>query len=306
VLSPYLNAGLLTAEEVCHAAERAYREGIAPINAVEGFIRQLIGWREYIRGVYWLRMPDYAATNALGAARPLPWFYWSGETRMRCMAECIRGTAEHAWAHHIQRLMVTGNFALIAGLAPAEVEEWYLVVYADAYEWVELPNVHGMILWADGGVIGSKPYAASGAYINRMSDYCQGCHYDVRKRSGPKACPFNYLYWDFMIRNEDRLGGNPRMKMPYDTLRRMGAGRRAEIAADAERFFLSTRCRRCRRRARRLRPLTTKAGRKSLFSPPPAPSLRPSHRNGLAPRNGAGGTPWVAQVFGTGSSSAES
>ena len=239
VLSPYLNAGLLTAEEVAGAAERAYREGAAPLNAVEGFIRQIIGWREYVRGVYWLRMPGYAASNELEASRPLPWFYWSGETEMNCLAEAIRGTAEHAWTHHIQRLMVTGNFALIAGLAPAEVEEWYLVVYADAYEWVELPNVHGMILFADGGLLGSKPYAASGAYIDRMSDYCRGCRYDVRARSGPEACPFNYLYWDFMIRNEARLRGNRRLDMPYRTLDRMDPARKAGIGQDAARFLAS-------------------------------------------------------------------
>ena len=226
VLSPYLNAGLLVAEEVAHAAERAYREGVAPINAVEGFIRQIVGWREYVRGVYWARMPDYPASNTLGATRPLPWFYWSGVTGMNCLAESIRSTAEHAWAHHIQRLMVTGNFALIAGIRPAELEEWYLVVYADAYEWVELPNVHGMILYADGGLLGSKPYASSGAYINRMSDYCRHCRYDVREKTGPKACPFNYLYWDFMMRHEDRFRANPRMKMPLDTLRRMNDARR--------------------------------------------------------------------------------
>jgi deoxyribodipyrimidine photolyase-related protein len=239
VLSPYLNAGLLTAEEVTGAAELAYRDGLAPLNATEGYIRQVIGWREYVRGVYWTRMPDYAATNALGATRPLPWFYWSGETRMNCLADCIRNTAEHAWAHHIQRLMVTGNFALIAGIRPSEVEEWYLVVYADAYEWVELPNVHGMILYADGGMLGSKPYASSGAYINRMSDYCGRCHYDVRERTGPRACPFNYLYWDFMMRHEDRLRSNPRMKMPYETLGRMSEARRAELRDSAEAFFAS-------------------------------------------------------------------
>jgi deoxyribodipyrimidine photolyase-related protein len=224
---------------VTQAAERAYREGVAPLNAVEGYIRQVIGWREYVRGVYWTRMPDFALTNALGATRPLPWFYWSGETGMNCLREAIRNTAEHAWAHHIQRLMVTGNFALLAGIRPAELEEWYLIVYADAYEWVELPNVHGMILYADGGVLGSKPYASSGAYINRMSDYCERCRYDVKARSGPNACPFNYLYWDFMIRNEDRLRGNPRLENTYKSADRMKESRREEVRVDAERFFAS-------------------------------------------------------------------
>ena len=239
VLSPYLNAGLISAGEVTEAVERAFRDGLVPLNAAEGYIRQVIGWREYVRGVYWLWMPDYAATNALDARRPLPWFYWSGETAMNCLSEAIRGTAEHAWAHHIQRLMITGNFALLAGLSPAEVEEWYLVVYADAYEWVELPNVHGMILFADGGLLGSKPYAASGAYINRMSDYCRGCRYDVAARSGEDACPFNYLYWDFMIRNEASLRANRRLDMPYRNLDRMTPAHLEGIRTDAERFLAS-------------------------------------------------------------------
>lgn len=237
LVSPALNAGLLTAEEVCRAAARAYDAGAAPLNCVEGFIRQILGWREYVRGLYWARMPDYARTNALRATRDLPWFYWSGETRMNCLAQCIGETRAHAYAHHIQRLMVTGNFALLAGIDPAQVEAWYLAVYADAYEWVELPNVHGMVLWADGGVMGSKPYAASGAYINRMSDYCGACAYDVSAKAGETACPFNYLYWNFLIANADRLKRNPRLAMPYRTLETMSAPRRFEIEADAARFL---------------------------------------------------------------------
>ena len=237
LISPALNAGLLTPEEVCRAAERAYREGAAPLHCVEGFIRQILGWREYVRGLYWARMPDYAGSNALEATRDLPWFYWSGETEMNCLAQSIADTRAHAYAHHIQRLMVTGNFALLAGIAPAQVEEWYLVVYADAYEWVELPNVHGMVLWADGGVMGSKPYAASGAYINRMSDYCRGCAYDVAQRTGPTACPFNALYWNFLITHADRLSGNPRLAMPYRNLARLDPSLRAEIQAQAARFL---------------------------------------------------------------------
>ena len=237
MLAPALNAGLLTPGEVCRAAERAYRRGEAPLNAVEGFIRQILGWREYVRGLYWARMPDYAETNALAASRDLPWFYWSGETRMNCIAQVVAQTRAHAYAHHIQRLMVTGNFALLAGLAPAQVEEWYLIVFADAFEWVELPNVHGMVLWADGGVMGSKPYAASGAYINRMSDYCGACSYAVTRKTGAEACPFNYLYWNFLITHAERLRGNPRLAMPYRTLDAMDAGRRAAIVADAARFL---------------------------------------------------------------------
>jgi deoxyribodipyrimidine photolyase-related protein len=237
VISPYLNIGLLTPREICDRAEAAWRRGDAPLNAVEGFIRQILGWREYVRGLYWLKMPDYAATNALAAHRPLPDFYWTGKTEMNCLAQAIGDTRRHAYAHHIQRLMVTGNFALLAGLDPAEVEQWYLLVYADAFEWVELPNTHGMALFADGGVMASKPYAASGAYIDRMSDYCAGCRFKPEVKLGPKACPFNYLYWDFLIRNEATLKPNPRMAMPYRTLAKMDAERRADIARHAATFL---------------------------------------------------------------------
>lgn len=237
LLSPALNCGLLTPREVCAAAENAFHAGGAPLNAVEGFIRQVLGWREFVRGLYWHLMPDYAATNALEATRPLPDLYWTGETKMRCMGEVVSTTRRTGYAHHIQRLMITGNFALLAGLAPAEVEEWYLAVYVDAFEWVELPNTHGMVLHADGGRIGSKPYAASGAYINRMSDYCKGCAYDPKERLGAKACPFNYLYWDFIDRHEDRFARNARMAMPVRTLRAMDPDRRATIRSDAKAFL---------------------------------------------------------------------
>jgi deoxyribodipyrimidine photolyase-related protein len=237
VISPYLNAGLLTAREVCIAAEREYIEKRAPLNAVEGFIRQILGWREYVRGVYWLKMPDYAETNALNATRRLPWLYWSGETDMHCMAEAIGQTKRTAYSHHIQRLMVTGNFALLAGIAPKEIAEWYLVVYADAFEWVELPNVQGMSQFADGGLLASKPYASSGAYIDRMSDFCPSCVYDVKLKSGPKACPFNFLYWAFLIRNAATLRGNQRMAMPYRTLAGWDEGRKAAVIAEADAFL---------------------------------------------------------------------
>jgi deoxyribodipyrimidine photolyase-related protein len=237
LLSPPLNAGLLGPMEICRAAEVAYRKGHAPLNAVEGFIRQILGWREYVRGLYWLKMPDYAATNHLDAQRPLPWFYWSGETRMNCLKQAVGDTLRHAYAHHIQRLMVTGNFAMLARVRPAEIEAWYLAVYADAYEWVELPNTHGMAIFADGGVMGSKPYASSGAYIDRMSDYCKGCGYDVKTRLGPRACPFNYLYWSFLIDNEARLSGNPRMAMPYRNLARMSAAQKKAYTMQAHAFL---------------------------------------------------------------------
>ena len=237
MLSASINLGLLDPLELCRRAEQAYHDGKAPLNSVEGFIRQLIGWREYVRGFYWHLMPGLESANKLNARRALPEFYWTGETDMRCMADSIRSTRDNAHAHHIQRLMVLGNFALLAGIDPAEVNEWYLVVYADAYEWVELPNVSGMVLFADGGYLASKPYAAGGAYINRMSNYCSGCTYKVAKKNGEGACPFNYLYWDFLIRNRDKLGGNARMGMMYRSLDRMAPEKVEMIRADSARFL---------------------------------------------------------------------
>ena len=237
LISTSLNSGLLLPREVCEAAEAAYRAGLVPLNAAEGFIRQVLGWREYVRGLYWLRMPAYARTNALEARRALPEFYWTAESGMRCMDAAVGQTRALAYAHHIQRLMITGNFALIAGLDPVAVNEWYLVVYADAYEWVELPNVHGMSLFADGGVIASKPYAASGAYINRMSDHCRHCRFDVKRATGEGACPFNFLYWDFLARHEARFNANQRMGMQMANLRRMEPARLAEIRAEAATFL---------------------------------------------------------------------
>jgi len=233
----YINCGLLTPLEVIQKAEQAYKDGKAPLNATEGFIRQILGWREYVRGIYWMKMPDYESENFLNAKRKLPSLYWGGDTQMNCLKQCVKETKENAYAHHIQRLMVLGNFALIAGLDPTQVNEWYLIVYADAYQWVELPNVTGMILFADGGVLGSKPYASSGAYINKMSNYCGNCKYKVTKKNGPEACPFNYLYWDFLDRNEDKLKGNPRMGMMYATLGRMGDEKKQAIRDDSQRFF---------------------------------------------------------------------
>jgi deoxyribodipyrimidine photolyase-related protein len=237
LLSPALNLGLLSPREVCHAAEAAWYAGQAPLNAVEGFVRQILGWREYVRGVYWTWMPEYAERNALQADRRLPEFYWTGETPMRCLREVIADTARHAYSHHIQRLIVTGNFALLAGVVPREIERWYLAVYADAFEWVEMPNTLGMAVFADGGQMASKPYAASGAYINRMSDFCSGCVYDVSLKTGPKACPFNYLYWAFLIRNRERLSANPRLAMPYRTLAAWTRERELAILAEADAFL---------------------------------------------------------------------
>jgi deoxyribodipyrimidine photolyase-related protein len=236
-LSFYINCGLLSPLECIQKAEEAYRDGKAELNSTEGFIRQILGWREYVRGIYWMKMPDYEHDNYLQAQRKLPDFYWTAETRMNCLRQCVSETKNHAYAHHIQRLMVTGNFALIAGIDPKEVNEWYMIVYADAYQWVELPNVTGMILYADGGLLGSKPYASSGAYINRMSNYCQNCSYSVTKKNGEKACPFNYLYWDFLMRNEEKLKNNPRLGMPYNTLSKMNEEKKEAVKNDAQRFF---------------------------------------------------------------------
>ena len=215
ICSVYLNCGLLDVRWMCTKVQQAYDEGLVPLNAAEGFIRQLIGWREYVRGLYWLLMPEYKQRNALQATRPLPAFYWHGKTNMRCMQQAVQATIDHAYSHHIQRLMITGNFALLAGLCVDEVTDWYLAVYADAYEWVELPNTLGMALFADGGVLASKPYAASGAYINRMSNYCKHCSYNVKHTTEADACPFNALYWDFLARNEAILANNPRLALAF-------------------------------------------------------------------------------------------
>ncbi len=234
LVSTAINLGLLDPLDVCRRAETEWRAGRAPLNAVEGFIRQVLGWREFVRGVYWLKMPEYGRRNALEADRALPWLFWSGETDMVCVRETVTAARDHAYAHHIQRLMVTGNLMMLLGVHPDAVDDWYMTVFADAYEWVEMPNTRGMATFADGGIVGSKPYAASGAYIKRMSDHCGGCRYDPAARTGEGACPFNALYWDFLIRNETRLGGNARMAMPYKNLARFSAVERAAISASAE------------------------------------------------------------------------
>ena len=237
ILGLYLNAGLLSWQEICEGAEAEWRAGRAPLNAVEGFIRQIIGWREFMRGIYFHEGPDYPRRNALNHQRALPDFYWGAETNMRCIAKAVEQTGAEAYAHHIQRLMVTGNFATLAGLNPQEVAEWYLAVYADAYEWVEAPNVIGMALFADGGVVGSKPYVSSGNYIAKMSDYCEGCAYSVKKKTGEGACPFNLLYWAFMERHRDRFAKNPRMAQMYATWDRMKPERRDTILSEAAAFL---------------------------------------------------------------------
>jgi len=237
LLSCYLNAGLLLPLEICQMAEVAYRAGKAPLNAVEGFIRQILGWREFVRGIYWLHMPEYGQMNYLEAKRPLPEFYWTAQTSLFCVAEAVRHSRDHAYSHHIQRLMITGNFALLAGINPVEVCEWYLLVYADAYEWVELPNTLGMALFADGGLMSSKPYAASGKYIQRMSNFCQHCRYDPEMMTGERACPFNALYWDFLARNQEKLGSNLRISLAYNNWRKMSPEKQTAIRVYAEHVF---------------------------------------------------------------------
>ena len=221
MLSFALNVKMLHPMEVIRCAEQAYRNRAAPLAAVEGFIRQILGWREYVRGIYWAHMPEYAHRNALDQQADLPAWFWNGKTRMNCLHHAIRQSLETAHAHHIQRLMVIGNFSLLAGLNPEPVHRWYLGVYIDAFEWVELPNTLGMSQWADGGLIATKPYVSSAAYIDRMSDYCRGCHYDKKQKVGDKACPFNALYWDFFDRHKQRLERNPRLGMVYRQLEKM-------------------------------------------------------------------------------------
>jgi len=237
LLSSYINAGLLLPLEICRKAEAAYRNNHVPLNAAEGFIRQILGWREYVRGIYWLHMPDYADLNFFDAKRPLPAFYWGGSTAMACISEAVAHTREHAYSHHIQRLMVTGNFALIAGLDVKQVQDWYLSVYSDAYEWVEMPNTLGMALFGDGGLLGSKPYAASGKYIDKMSNYCAGCRYNPQEMTGETACPFNALYWDFFARNRHKLEANQRLPFVYTTWDKFSPDRQTGIKDQAASVF---------------------------------------------------------------------
>ena len=236
-LSFYLNSGLLLPIECVRAAERAYHQGKAPLNAVEGFIRQIIGWREYVRGIYWLKMPDYKNENFLMSDRKLPSLYWDTKTDMNCLHQCVKQTKNNAYAHHIQRLMVLGNFALLVGVSPKEMNEWFLIVYADAYEWVELPNVSGMVLFADGGLLASKPYASSGSYINKMSNYCKNCKYKVSVKNGSEACPFNYLYWNFLVKNKDKLSNNNRLAMIYSSYNKMDENKKLAIEQDSDLFL---------------------------------------------------------------------
>ena len=235
-LSAALNLKLLDPHDVVEEAVVAYRSGQAALNSVEGFVRQILGWREYVRGVYWLFMPDYLDRNFLEAHRPLPDFYWTGQTEMNCLKQAIGQTLQYGYAHHIQRLMVTGLFALLWGVDPKAVHEWYLAVYVDAVEWVELPNSLGMSQFADGGVMASKPYVATGKYIQRMSNYCRSCRFDPAQATGDQACPFTTLYWDFLAEHDSRLKGNHRMTMQLNNMRRKQAAELAAIRRQADDF----------------------------------------------------------------------
>jgi deoxyribodipyrimidine photolyase-related protein len=237
LLSFAMNVKMLYPSEVVARAEAAYHAGDAPLAAVEGFIRQILGWREYVRGVYWSHMPEYVEKNFFGHTRALPGWFWDGKTRMNCVSHAITQSLEEAHAHHIQRLMVIGNFALLAGLNPEEVHRWYLGIYIDAFEWVELPNTLGMSQFADGGFLATKPYVSSAAYIDRMSDYCKGCHYDKKARIGESACPFNALYWDFFHRNESTLARNPRIGMAYRQLEKMDTTAIADFKEQARKML---------------------------------------------------------------------
>ena len=237
VVSPTINLGLLTPRECIEKAIAAYESGKAPLASVEGFVRQIAGWREFINGVYWLKMPEYAEVNGLGAERPLPDFFYTGETDLNCLHQTIGQVRATGFNHHIQRLMVLGNFLLLAGVKPQEALRWFLEMYVDAHDWVMAANVLGMVLHADGGFMATKPYAAGSGYISRMSNYCQGCRYKPEVKTGPEACPFNYLYWDFYARHESRFAKNPRVGMALKTLNKKEPGEREAIADSAREFL---------------------------------------------------------------------
>lgn len=239
-LSFSLNAKMLSPKVVVDAAINEYlqRPDEISIAQVEGFVRQILGWREFVRLVYWLNMPEYASLNHLEATRPLPSWFWTADTKMNCLHHAIAQSLKYSYAHHIQRLMVTGNFCLIAGIDPSEVDEWYLGIYVDAIEWVEMPNTRGMSQFADGGIVGSKAYAASGNYINKMSNYCKGCQYDVNQKVGPGACPLNSLYWHFMVQHESKFKANPRNSMVYRNWLKQSDEQREAVLKQAEQYLI--------------------------------------------------------------------
>jgi deoxyribodipyrimidine photolyase-related protein len=232
-LASALNIKLLNPKEVLEAAVESFSKGYAPLEAVEGFVRQILGWREYVRGIYWMNMPGYLDLNSSDAHAPLPSFYWTGQTDMACLRDAIHQTLTLGYAHHIQRLMVTGLYALLLGVSPKEVHKWYLSVYVDAVEWVELPNTLGMSQFADAGLMASKPYVASGKYIDRMSNHCKGCKFNPAESTGETACPFTTLYWDYLNKHSDALAKNPRMLMQLKNLNRLSSEAKLLISEQA-------------------------------------------------------------------------
>ena len=238
-LSAVINAGLLSPLEVVRAAEKRFINGEAPLNSVEGFCRQIIGWREYVYGIYWSFMPSYRDRNARNSDRPLPYFFWDGKTDMNCLHQCVGNVVQNAYSHHIQRLMVICNFATLAGLSPQAVNDWFLAMYVDSHDWVVTPNVIGMAMNADGGTMATKPYVSAAAYINRMSDYCKGCKYNPKVRTGDDACPFNYLYWTFLKRFRATFAGNHRMKMVLANLDRIDPDDMHAMMLERKRFIES-------------------------------------------------------------------
>ncbi|NVJ46898.1 MAG: hypothetical protein HWE07_07210 [Cytophagia bacterium] len=237
-LSFAMNVKLISPQEVIQRTEETWQENQEiPLSAVEGFIRQILGWREYMRGIYWKFMPGYAKENFFQNDRKLPGWFWSGKTKMKCLSHAIGQSLDYAYAHHIQRLMVTGNFALLAGIHPDEVDQWYLGIYIDAVEWVEITNTRGMSQFADGGIVATKPYVSSANYLHKMSHYCSGCSYDHKKKLGEKACPFNSLYWDFLERNRGSLQKNPRMGMIYRVWDKNSAENKKQIIEQAASYL---------------------------------------------------------------------
>lgn len=220
-LSVLLNVKLISPKQCVDAAVAAYQSGDAPINSVEGFVRQILGWREFVRGIYWLKMPEYVSLNHLGHHLDLPSFFWDGETQMNCVKQSMKHVLDHSYSHHIHRLMVLGNFAQLWGADPKAFHDWHMAMYVDAIDWVSLPNTLGMSQYGDGGIVGTKPYCSSGNYINKMSNFCGDCRFNYKKRVGDDACPFTTLYWEFMDRHYDLLKGNARMKFPMKNLEKM-------------------------------------------------------------------------------------
>jgi deoxyribodipyrimidine photolyase-related protein len=239
LLSPYLNLGLLDPLEVIQAAEKAYHQGSAPLNSVEGFIRQILGWREYMYWQYWRLFPDLSHSNHLKSNRDLPEFFWSGITELNCLSVVLQGALDTGYNHHIERLMVLSNFCTLTGIQPVQVLDWFMAIFVDAYPWVMAPNVIGMGLYADGGRIGTKPYISSANYINKMSDYCQDCRYNHQRRTGDQACPYNYLYWNFLLEHESELRSNPRMNLPLANLTRLDSREQQQIQKQAKSFMSS-------------------------------------------------------------------